>query len=122
MGLNAATIEILIAKGLNAEDLLEVARATESTADTTGAERQRRYRERKKAAGGQLDQWESLRAAVFERDNFTCVYCGYSGDDVVCDHSTPVLQGGKTEIENLVTACKPCNSSKAGRTPEEWLQ
>lgn len=48
MSLNAATIEILIAKGLSASDLLEVARATEVKADRTNAERQARHRARRK--------------------------------------------------------------------------
>lgn len=50
MSLNAATIEILIAKGLSAGDILEVARATEIKADRTNAERQARYRAKKRNA------------------------------------------------------------------------
>lgn len=50
MSLNAATIEILIAKGLSASDLLEVARATEAKADRTNAARQARHRARKSNA------------------------------------------------------------------------
>lgn len=49
MSLNAATIEILLAKGLTGDDLLDVARAMEKRADPTAAERQRRCRENKKA-------------------------------------------------------------------------
>jgi 5-methylcytosine-specific restriction endonuclease McrA len=121
MSLNAATIEILITKhGFTGQDLLDLAKAIESTKDATGAERQRRYRERKREGGIEGD-WEALRATVFERDGYTCVYCDYQGDDLACDHRIPVLQGGKTALENLVTACRPCNASKGGRTPEEWL-
>ena len=49
MSLNAATIAVLIAKGLTAEDLLEVARATEVKADPTNAERQARHRGKRNA-------------------------------------------------------------------------
>ena len=50
MSLNAATLEILIAKGLSASDLLDVARAMESTkTKSKAAIRQARYRERKEA-------------------------------------------------------------------------
>lgn len=49
--MNAATIEVLIGKGLSASDLLDVARAMEAGAPkTAGAARQARYRERKKEA------------------------------------------------------------------------
>jgi hypothetical protein len=49
MSLNAATIEVLIAKGLSAADLLEVARATEVKADPTNAARQARHRAKRKS-------------------------------------------------------------------------
>lgn len=50
MSLNAATIEILLAKGLSGADILEVARASEMKADRTNAERQARFRARKSNA------------------------------------------------------------------------
>jgi hypothetical protein len=51
MGLNAATIQILIQKGLSATDLLDVARAMEAgQPKTAGAVRQARYRDRQKDA------------------------------------------------------------------------
>lgn len=46
--MNAAAIETLIAKGLSAEDILDVARALEKKKDNTAAERQARYREKRK--------------------------------------------------------------------------
>lgn len=50
MGLNAATIEILLSKGLSGDDLLEVARAMEKKVDPTNAERQRKHREKTRTA------------------------------------------------------------------------
>jgi hypothetical protein len=48
MSLNAAVIEVLLAKGLTGEDMLEVARAIEVCVPrSAAAERQARYRERK---------------------------------------------------------------------------
>lgn len=67
--------------------------------------------------------WQSLRTAVFERDEFRCVYCG--GDvssDPQCDHIFPISRGGKNALDNLATACRSCNSSKGDKTPEEWRQ
>jgi hypothetical protein len=49
MSLNAATIAVLLAKGLSGEDILEVARASENKADATAAERQQRRRDKLKA-------------------------------------------------------------------------
>lgn len=50
MSLNAATIEALIAKGLDAQDILDVARATEVKSDPTNAARQARHRAKKRNA------------------------------------------------------------------------
>lgn len=47
--MNAAAIETLIAKGLSAEDILDVAKALERKKDNTAAERQKRYRDKRKA-------------------------------------------------------------------------
>jgi hypothetical protein len=65
--------------------------------------------------------WPPLRAAVFERDDYTCRYCGKRGTPLECDHVTPVSKGGKTDESNLVTACRSCNRSKGAKTLEEWL-
>ena len=62
-----------------------------------------------------------LRAQVLERDGYRCRYCGdpeYPREWLVADHVVPA-PGGETSLDNLVTACRPCNKSKGGRTPEE---
>jgi|ERR1041384_808741 hypothetical protein len=55
-----------------------------------------------------------LRFEILERDAFTCRYCGARGTtaQLVVDHVIPVIQGGATTPENLVTACLPCNQGK----------
>jgi hypothetical protein len=61
------------------------------------------------------------RDNVFKRDNYTCVYCGE--DEIramTIDHVIPKSKGGKDTWDNLVTACKPCNSEKNDLTIEEW--
>jgi hypothetical protein len=57
---------------------------------------------------------------IHKRDNGTCVYCGEKDIDFHLDHVIPQCQGGKNNINNLVLACKKCNMSKGGRTPEQW--
>lgn len=65
--------------------------------------------------------WKVIRIRIFERDDFTCQYCGVRGVDLECDHVLPVSRGGSSDDDNLVTACKPCNRSKRAKTPAEWL-
>ena len=61
------------------------------------------------------------RQTLFQRDNYTCAYCGsvFDRKDLTVDHVVPRVQGGKTHWKNTVTSCFPCNARKAGRTPEE---
>lgn len=66
------------------------------------------------------DEWRELRRSVFERDDYTCQYCGKRGGALECDHVIPAWMGGQAVPENLVTACRPCNRAKGGRTPEQW--
>ena len=66
--------------------------------------------------------WRDIREQVFHRDNYTCQYCGERGGKLECDHVIPVCQGGPHELTNLVTSCKSCNQSKAGKTPKQWAE
>lgn len=55
------------------------------------------------------------RFDVFKRDGFVCQYCGAHPPTVVLhvDHVVPVAEGGKNDIDNLVTACESCNLGKS---------
>jgi 5-methylcytosine-specific restriction endonuclease McrA len=61
------------------------------------------------------------RTSIFKRDGFICQYCGqeFSRSDLTVDHIIPRSKGGKSTWLNIVTACRPCNWTKADRTPEE---
>src|SRR5438552_295759 len=61
------------------------------------------------------------RANVFRRDGYKCQYCGevLAGRLLTFDHVVPRARGGKTEWENIVTCCGPCNDRKRDRTPDE---
>lgn len=65
-------------------------------------------------------EWAEIRAAVFERDKFTCTYCGERGGKLECDHIHPISKGGSNELDNLTTACFACNRSKHSKTLAEW--
>lgn len=115
MSLTAAAIRLMAEKGLSANDIADIAEAM-TPARSSNAERQARYRERLDVSNA---DWLRLRALVFKRDAFECVYC-HADRDLACDHVIPLIQGGKSTLDNLVTACRRCNSAKSGRTPEEW--
>lgn len=60
------------------------------------------------------------RKNVLYRDEFTCQYCGKKDNrKLTIDHIIPKAKGGKTEFENCVAACKPCNNTKGSKTPRE---
>ena len=59
------------------------------------------------------------RRELFLRDKYRCQYCGKETRELTIDHVMPRHRGGKHVWENLVSACKPCNHHKAGRTPDE---
>ncbi len=58
---------------------------------------------------------------VFARDRWKCQYCGksFSDSELTYDHVVPKSKGGKTNWENIVTACKKCNMKKADKTVKE---
>lgn len=62
-----------------------------------------------------------LRFEVFKRDGFTCRYCGAQPPEVVLvvDHVVPVAEGGLSTLDNLITACEPCNQGKAAKRVTE---
>jgi len=58
---------------------------------------------------------------IYERDNFTCRYCGVNGSKdfnswwnaaLTIDHITPVIHGGTDDPSNLVVSCHSCNLYK----------
>jgi len=54
------------------------------------------------------------RVNIFLRDNFTCQYCQvkHTPNELTFDHVTPRARGGKTNYENIVACCIPCNTRK----------
>ena len=57
------------------------------------------------------------RFNVFLRDKFSCQYCG-SKNELTFDHLLPRSKGGKTDWDNVVTACSSCNVKKGGKLYE----
>ncbi len=61
------------------------------------------------------------RINVYQRDGFCCQYCGkkFGVADLSYDHVVPRSAGGRTVFENIVTACRRCNSKKDDKTCDE---
>lgn len=74
-----------------------------------------RYRARKLGAQGahSLAQWMA-RVDLF---SWRCFHCGMALDrkSLTKDHLVPLFHGGSEDAENLVPACKSCNSAKRDR-------
>lgn len=49
-----------------------------------------------------------------------CNYCG-SSEKLALDHIFPQKYGGKDDAENLIFACRTCNSSKGKKDLMEWM-
>jgi 5-methylcytosine-specific restriction endonuclease McrA len=61
------------------------------------------------------------RVNIYARDRDTCQYCARTlpRGELNLDHVVPRAQGGRTNWENVVCSCVPCNLRKGGRTPEQ---
>lgn len=57
------------------------------------------------------------RRAVFARDHWTCQYCGAPAENL--DHVVPKSRGGTHTWDNVVAACRRCNSKKENRFIDE---
>ena len=53
------------------------------------------------------------RRGVFARDDHRCQYCNKPAENL--DHVIPRSRGGEHSWENVVAACRPCNSRKENR-------
>ena len=54
-----------------------------------------------------LHEWKSLLAIFCGK----CAYCMEDGE-ITIDHITPISKGGTNTIENILPACRSCNSKK----------
>lgn len=55
---------------------------------------------------------------VHLRDMYTCLYCDkrVNRQFLTLDHVKPLALGGKTNFENIATACAACNNFKDNKT------
>lgn len=76
-------------------------------------------REKRKARDLRQSQWWKRRCA-----KGVCYYCGRAtpSKELTMDHIVPISRGGKSTKNNLVPACKECNTQKKQLLPMEWEQ
>lgn len=60
----------------------------------------------------------AMRWEVWERDDFTCVWCG-TRRYLTIHHKHPESLGGPMTVENMETACDKCNGFLSNKT-REW--
>jgi 5-methylcytosine-specific restriction endonuclease McrA len=69
-------------------------------------------------------KYKEVRLRALARDGYVCFYCGAENKDMTIDHIIPVSKAPELaiDIENMITACKPCNSSKGKRSQGVFLE
>lgn len=82
-----------------------------------------RYARRRKRRMERVDhdlsdeQWEALQAAWGG-----CAYCAATGQPLQRDCVLAISRGGRYTLENVVPACRSCNTSKCNREVTGWLR
>jgi hypothetical protein len=78
---------------------------------------------RRNSRGGiNRESFVEVRGALIQRDGSICAYCRVplgkgTGNNTTLDHRVPRSAGGSDDIDNLVLACRPCNTLKGS---QEW--
>lgn len=62
------------------------------------------------------------RLAVYQRDGYQCKLCGkqVTKKTATLDHVIPRSKGGTGAMNNLVTACAPCNRKKDDKLMRDY--
>lgn len=69
-------------------------------------------------------KYKEVRLKRLAMDGYVCYYCGAEEKDMTIDHIIPVSKAPELaiDINNMVTACKPCNSKKGKRSQGVFLE
>lgn len=69
-------------------------------------------------------KYKEVRLKKLALDGWVCYYCGYEGKDMTIDHIIPVSKAPELaiDINNMVSACKTCNSRKSARSQGSFLE
>ncbi|OGQ99327.1 MAG: HNH endonuclease [Deltaproteobacteria bacterium RIFOXYD12_FULL_57_12] len=74
-------------------------------------------RERAKARELRKSRWWKQKIS-----QGTCYFCGgkIAAAELTMDHLVPLGRGGRSTKDNVVCACKTCNTTKKTMLPMEW--
>jgi 5-methylcytosine-specific restriction endonuclease McrA len=64
-----------------------------------------------------VEQWVALKEAWSG-----CAYCGAADRPLQRDCVLPLSRGGRYTLENIVPACRSCNTSKCNDEVTGWLR
>src|SRR5688572_15005185 len=64
-----------------------------------------------------VEQWDALRAAWRG-----CAYCGVVDKPLQRDCVLALSRGGRYTLDNIVPACRSCNTSKCNDEVTGWLR
>lgn len=79
--------------------------------------KKRRYQsQRSLTSNFTIEEW-NICLQYFSNE---CSYCGNFAKELTQDHFIPVTKNGDYTAENIVPACRSCNSSKCNTDFEEW--
>lgn len=87
----------------------------EHKAERVHAEGRRRVKKKQNGGTHTFNEWIDK----CEQHGWACVYCGAEGE-MTRDHDIPVSRGGPDSIDNIVPACRSCNSAKGTMTGDEY--
>lgn len=79
------------------------------------AERARTQRRRKRLAAVDITLTRQQWREILEAHGHKCTYCGGMPKILEQDHIIPIIHGGAHSADNVLPACKSCNSSKRDR-------
>ena len=85
--------------------------------------RKARYARRRKRRMDRVEhdltdaQWAALRAAWGG-----CAYCGVTSEPLQRDCVLALSRGGRYTLDNIVPACRSCNTSKCNEEVTTWLR
>lgn len=63
---------------------------------------------------------KAIHHLLHEQQDGKCEYCGHTVEHLHADHVIAKVAGGSDGLENLVGACRRCNSAKRDRSAD-WM-
>lgn len=84
---------------------------------TARAARKRRRRMDRADNDLSVAEWAALKVAWVG-----CAYCGVTDKPMQRDCVLPLSRGGRYTLENIVPACRSCNTSKCNDEVTSWMR